>query len=313
MSDKPASPARGRKKNAPPAQQPPREEVVVRLPLTDLHPFPDHPFQVRDDEEMRETIQSVKEYGVIVPAIVRPREEGGYETLVTDSEMWRAYFNTFLYVVPTTLLMLLTCVLAAYPLTYKNLRGRKYINMFLLIPMYFSGGMIPSFLLITKLGLYDNPWSQILPACYSIWNIILVKSFFGTIPETLREAAKIDGANVYQVLLKVYLPLSSPILAVIAVYTIVGMWNSWFNALVYLPHTDWQPLQLYLRRVLVENTQNLSTTLDPDTAREMALRNLSNAQLKYAMIIFTTAPMLVVYPFFQKYFVKGVMLGSLKE
>lgn len=97
-----------------------------------------------------------------------------YETLVTDSEMWRAYFNTFLYVVPTTLLMLLTCVLAAYPLTYKNLRGRKYINMFLLIPMYFSGGMIPSFLLITKLGLYDNPWSQILPACYSIWNIILV-------------------------------------------------------------------------------------------------------------------------------------------
>lgn len=313
MSDKPASPARGRKKTAPPAQQPPQEEVVVRLPLTDLHPFPDHPFQVRDDEEMRETIQSVKEYGVIVPAIVRPREEGGYETLVTDSEMWRAYFNTFLYVVPTTLLMLFTCVLAAYPLTYKNLRGRKYINMFLLIPMYFSGGMIPSFLLITKLGLYDNPWSQILPACYSIWNIILVKSFFGTIPETLREAAKIDGANVYQVLLKVYLPLSSPILAVIAVYTIVGMWNSWFNALVYLPHTDWQPLQLYLRRVLVENTQNLSTTLDPDTAREMALRNLSNAQLKYAMIIFTTAPMLVVYPFFQKYFVKGVMLGSLKE
>lgn len=236
-----------------------------------------------------------------------------YETLVTDSEMWRAYFNTFLYVVPTTLLMLLTCVLAAYPLTYKNLRGRKYINMFLLIPMYFSGGMIPSFLLITKLGLYDNPWSQILPACYSIWNIILVKSFFGTIPETLREAAKIDGANVYQVLLKVYLPLSAPILAVIAVYTIVGMWNSWFNALVYLPHTDWQPLQLYLRRVLVESTETLTTTLDPDTAREMALRNLSNAQLKYAMIIFTTLPMLVVYPFFQKYFVKGVMLGSLKE
>lgn len=236
-----------------------------------------------------------------------------YKTLVLDSKMWRAYFNTFLYVVPTTLLMLVTCVLVAFPLTYKNLRGRKFINMFLLIPMYFSGGMIPSFLLITKLGLYDNPLSQILPACFSIWNIILVKSFFSNIPETLREASKIDGANVYQILLNVYLPLSAPILAVISVYTIVGMWNSWFNALVYLPHTDWQPLQLYLRRVLVENTQSLATTLDPDTAREMAMRNLSNAQMKYAMIIFTTLPMLAVYPFFQKYFVKGIMLGSLKE
>lgn len=236
-----------------------------------------------------------------------------YILLFKDSNMWRAYLNTLMYEVPTTLLMLLTCVLAAFPLTYKRLPGRKLVTMFLLVPMYFSGGMIPSFLLITKLGLYNNPWSQILPVCFSIWNIILVKSFFSSIPETLREAAKIDGANVYQTLIKVYLPMATPILAVISVYTIVGVWNSWFNALVYLPQERWQPLQLYLRRILVESKQNITAVLDPAAAQEMVKRQLSNAQLKYAMIIFTTLPILVVYPFFQRYFVKGMMLGSLKE
>ena len=236
-----------------------------------------------------------------------------YKVLVQDPEMWRAYLNTIIYVIPTTILMLATCVLVAYPLTYKRLMGRKFVNMFLLIPMYFGGGMIPTFLLINKLGLYDNPLSQILPVCFSIWNIILVKAFFSSIPESLREAAKIDGANVYQILLKVYLPLSKPILAVIAVYTIVGVWNSWFNAMVYLPHTKWQPLQLYLRRVLIENTKQITEVLSPSAAQKLARKQMSNAQLKYAMIIFTTLPVLFTYPFFQKYFVKGVMLGSLKE
>jgi putative aldouronate transport system permease protein len=236
-----------------------------------------------------------------------------YSLLVRDMHMWRAYANTVLYAGATTVLMLITSVLAAFPLTYRKLKGRKYLNIFLMIPMYFSGGMIPSFLLITKLGLYGQPMSQILPASFSIWNIILVKAYFSSIPETLREAAKIDGANVYQILLRVYIPTSTSILAVIAVYTIVSVWNSWFNALVYLPKLDWQPLQLYLRRVLVENTQNLTQILDPATAKEMAMRQMSNAQLKYAMIIFATLPVLVTYPFFQRYFVKGIMLGSLKE
>lgn len=235
-----------------------------------------------------------------------------YKVLFQDNEMWRSYLNTILYVIPTTFLMLVTCVLVAYPLTSKKLIGRKVINTFLLIPMYISGGMIPSFLLITKLGLYDSPLSQIIPACFSIWNIILVKAYFGTIPETLREAAKIDGANVYQILTKIYLPMATPILAVISVYTIVGTWNSWFNAMLYLPHTEWQPLQMYLRRVLVENTQDLTKILDPSAAKDMAIRQMSNAQLKYAMIIFTTLPVLITYPFFQRYFVKGIMLGSLK-
>ena len=140
-----------------------------------------------------------------------------------------------------------------------------------------------------------------------------MKAFFSGIPEGMREAAKIDGAGMVRILTDVYLPLSKPIMAVIAVYTIVGMWNSWFNALLYLPKVDWQPLQIFLRRILVENTRQVTNVLDPNMAAEMARRQMSGAQLKYAMIIFTTLPILFTYPFFQKYFVKGVMLGSLKE
>lgn len=236
-----------------------------------------------------------------------------YKVLIQDTKMWRAYANTVLYVVSTTILMILTSAVVAYGLNYKKLIGRKYLNMFLLIPMYFSGGTIPSFLLITKLGLYDSPLSQIFPACFSIWNIILVKAYFRSIPDSLSEAAKIDGAGLIQVFTKIMIPLGKPIFAVVAVYTIVGVWNSWFNAMLYLPHTEWQPLQMYLRRVLIESTQSLKQVMDAATAREFAMKQLSNAQLKYAMIIFTSLPVLCTYPFFQKYFVKGMVLGSLKE
>lgn len=236
-----------------------------------------------------------------------------YKALVTDFEMWRAYINTILYVVPITILMLITSTLAAYGLNYRKLIGRKYLTMFLLIPMYFSGGMIPTFLLIVKLGIYDSPLSQIIPVCFSVWNIILIKAYFRTIPESLSEAAKMDGAGLIKILYNIYVPLGKPIFAVIAVYTIVGVWNSWFNAMLYLPHTEWQPLQMYLRRILVESSKTLSQNLDPAAAKELALKNLSNIQLKFAMIIFTSLPVLCTYPFFQKYFVKGMVLGSLKE
>ncbi len=236
-----------------------------------------------------------------------------YQLLLKDTKIWRAYANTFLYVVCNTVLVVTTCTLVAYGLSNKNLLGRKYLTMFLLIPMYFSGGMIPRFLLILKMGLYDSTLSQIIPAAFSIWDIILIRSFFRTIPDSLVDAARIDGAGVIQVLTNVFLPLGKPIFAVVAVYTIVGTWNSWFSAMIYLPHTEWQPLQLFLRRVLVTSSQTLSQVMDPEAAREAALRALSNAQLQYAMIIFTSLPVLATYPFFQRYFVKGMVLGSLKE
>ena len=239
---------------------------------------------------------------------------GGYEKIFGDKLLWSSYLNTIMYAAAEMLLMLLTCSTFAYALSVKTLKHRKLVNAFILIPMYFSGGTIPLFMMVMKYGLYNTPFSLILVGGYSIWYIILIKSYFSTIPETLREAAKIDGASHYQIWLDVYLPVAKPILAVIALYTIVNVWNSWFNAALFLADQKIQPLQLYLRRVLVQGAVDL--TVELATAEEMraAQENaISNSQLKYTVIIVSSLPMLVAYPFFQKYFVKGVMLGSLKE
>ena len=239
---------------------------------------------------------------------------GGYEKIFGDKLLWSSYLNTIMYAAAEMILMLLTCSTFAYALSVKTLKHRKLVNAFILIPMYFSGGTIPLFMMVMKYGLYNTPFSLILVGGYSIWYIILIKSYFSTIPETLREAAKIDGASHYQIWLDVYLPVAKPILAVIALYTIVNVWNSWFNAALFLADQKIQPLQLYLRRVLVQGAVDL--TVELATAEEMraAQENaISNSQLKYTVIIVSSLPMLVAYPFFQKYFVKGVMLGSLKE
>jgi putative aldouronate transport system permease protein len=235
-----------------------------------------------------------------------------YKILVSNRAIWRAFANTVMYAGVTTVLMLIVSFLAAYPLTSKTLAGRKYINIYLLVTMFFSGGLIPSFLLMMKLHIYNTPLALIVPACFSVWNVILLKAYLSTIPETLREAAKIDGATVYQTMGRIYLPLSTPILAVIAVYTVVGAWNSWFSALVYLPDINWQPLQLFLRRMLIL-VQNPGTLMSQEEVERMAALRITYAQLKYAMIIFSSLPVLFTYPFFQKYFIKGIMLGSLKE
>jgi putative aldouronate transport system permease protein len=254
------------------------------------------------------------QYAITMQVYTIPRgfNMDSYRLLVMDPRMWRAFGNTVMYASTTTVLMLMTSVLGAFPLTFKGLWGRKYLNMYLLITMFFSGGLIPSFLLIMRLGMYNSPLALIIPGCFSVWNVILTKAYFSTVPETLREAARIDGANVYQILLRIYLPLATPILAVIAVYTVVGVWNSWFSAMIYLPRLEWQPLQLHLRRMLILN-QSPQEVLSSDAARQLAALRLSYAQLKYAMIIFSSLPVLFTYPFFQKYFMKGIMLGSLKE
>lgn len=235
-----------------------------------------------------------------------------YRLLIGNSEMWVAYLNTIIYVTITTVLMIITCLLGAYPLTVKNLWGRKWVVRYLLIPMYFNGGLIPTFLLMTKLGLYNNRLAIIIPASVSIWNIILMRTYFTSLPNSLRESAFIDGATNLQVLFRIYFPLSKPIVAVIAIYTIVGMWNSWFPAMVYLPNSSLHPLQMYLQRVLVQQSVDL-TKLNSTEIAEAIEKMYSGEQLKYSIIIFTTLPIIFTYPFFQKYFIKGVMIGSLKE
>ncbi|WP_422659218.1 carbohydrate ABC transporter permease [Paenibacillus sp. EC2-1] len=265
-------------------------------------------------------------YYVIIMSISSPQEVAAmnvfwfpkgffldsYELIVRDTKMWWAYSNTLIYVTAGTLLNCLMAVLGAYPLTVKNLKGRKWIVAFLLIPMYFGGGLIPTYLLVNKLGMYNTMFAVIIPGMVSIWNIILVRTFFTTIPEGLKESAFIDGASHWQLLFKVILPISKPIIAVIAIYSIVGIWNSWFEALVYLPNEKLHPLQMYLYRVVVQQSVDLKTLSLEDTRNAVA-NMLSSIQLKYAIIVFTTLPVIFTYPFFQKYFIKGALLGSLKE
>lgn len=238
---------------------------------------------------------------------------GSYEMILKDMKMWRAYGYTILYVVSGTVLTLITSIMGAYPLSVKKLWGRKFVVKFLVITMYFSGGLIPTFLLMTKLGLYNNVLAMIVPGAVSVWNIILVRTFFMDIPEAVKESAVIDGAGHIRILFSIMVPLAKPVLAVVSIYTVVGIWNSWFNAMLYLPNPDLHPLQFYLYRVMIQQTAVVADMTNVDSMKNYLQQVLKNFQLKYALIIFTTLPVIFVYPFFQKHFAKGVMLGSLKE
>ena len=238
---------------------------------------------------------------------------GLYKPIVTNMDMWRSYAYTIFYTISGTVLMLITSVLGAYPLVNKKLRGRRLIVVYLLIPMYFSGGLIPSYMNNIRLGLYNNVWVMIIPGAVGIWNIILVRTYFSTsVPNELVESAEIDGAGCMTILAKIYVPLSKPVLAVIAIYTIVGKWNDWFTAMVYLRKTSIQPLQMYLKRLLVSQTVDISKMMTQENIAEAIRQSVSAQQMKYALIVFVTLPIILVYPMFQKYFVKGIMLGSLK-
>ena len=238
-------------------------------------------------------------------------EMEAYKKIFTDSNMWRAYANSILYTASSTILILITSVLGAYPLSVPELRGRKFVVAFVLLPMYFGGGLIPTFLVMNSLHLYNNIFAIIIPASFSIWYIILTRTYFTGIPKDIRESAFIDGASDAVILFRIYLPLAKPILAVIAIYSIVSMWNNWFSAQVYLPDQALHPLQLYLKRVLVAQTVDLTKLNSADIGNAMR-QMISAIQMQYSMIIFTTLPIIFTYPFFQKYFIKGVMLGSLK-
>ncbi|MGI5899394.1 MAG: carbohydrate ABC transporter permease [Christensenellales bacterium] len=237
-----------------------------------------------------------------------------YRYVLADPQLWRSLGNSAVYVAVTTVFHLVVCVLFAYPLAMPKLIGRSFFVWFLLIPMYFSGGLIPTFLVYTKLGLYNSIWALILPASYSMMHIILLRTYFRhSVPLSLRESAMIDGANNYQTLLRIYLPLSTPVLAVVSIYCIVQVWNSWFPAMVYITDQAFHPIQLYLKKVLVENNAtSITAALTPEEAEELYKATLVKIQLQYTVIVITTLPILCVYPFLQKYFVKGIMIGSLK-
>ncbi|WP_330698506.1 carbohydrate ABC transporter permease [Anaerocolumna sp. MB42-C2] len=234
----------------------------------------------------------------------------GYMELFRQSAIWRSYGNTVLYTAAGTLVALLVNLTAGYAMSRKDMAGRKWINYFYIIPMFISGGLIPIYLVVKQFNLLDTFWVMIVPFSVSIYNIIVARTFFSTsLPEGLWESAQIDGCGTIRYFFQFAIPLSKAIIAVIGLWTAVGIWNSWFNALIYLQSENLQPLQLLLRRILISN-QSLLGAATGEMASE--LRRLSD-MMKYASIVISTIPIMCLYPFLQKYFNQGVMIGAIKE
>ncbi len=230
-----------------------------------------------------------------------------YQIIFENQQVWRSYYNTIYYTVFGTIINVVMTIILAYPLSRRNFFLRNPISIMVTFTMFFGGGLVPSFILINQLGLYNTRWAILIPSAISAYNMIIAKTFFQSIPESLIESAKLDGASDLRILFSIVFPLSMPIISVLVLYYAVGHWNSYFPALLYLNDADLQPLQLYLRRILIENTGELSG--------DMAIsvdKSLAAMQLKYSIIIVSTLPILCIYPFLQKYFVKGVMIGAIK-
>ena len=232
----------------------------------------------------------------------------GYGLVFENPTVWRSYRNTILYTVFGTALNMVLTVLAAYPLSREKFVLRRPVSILITITMYVSGGMIPFFIVVTNLGLYNTPLSVILPFAVSAWNIIIARSFYEEIPEALAEAAQMDGASHLTVLVKIMLPLSKPILSVLLLYYAVGHWNNYFWPMVLVPNPQYQPLQVFLRSLLI-----LKQDVGGASAQIGISRTAQMEQLKYAAIIVSVLPILFIYPFIQKYFVKGVSVGAIKE
>lgn len=234
----------------------------------------------------------------------------GYVRLFEQSLFWRGYLNTILYTLVGTLVALIVNIPAGYALSRKDLFGKGWISVLFIIPMFVSGGLIPTYLVVRGVGLLDTFWVMVIPFAVSSYNIIVTRTFFNnSIPEGLWEAAQIDGCSTIRYFFSIVLPLSKAILAVIGLWTAVGIWNSWFNALIYLSNENLQPLQLILRRLLINN-QMLQSQATGEIASQ--LRAIAD-MMKYAAIVVSTAPIMMLYPFLQKYFNQGVMIGALKE
>ena len=228
--------------------------------------------------------------------------------------IWTGYLNTVIYTVLGTMYNLCTLIPAAYVMSKKNLPGRGFFSMFFFITMYFGGGMIPTYLLMKNLGLLDTRWVLILGSV-SCYNLIVARQYYqNSIPESIYEAARIDGASEFKCFFRIALPLSSSIIAVMTLFHAVGHWNSYYNALLYVHKADYYPLQLILREILLLNQNVLEGAIldDPDAATWAIRRMWIAESMKYSIIFISCAPLLVAYPFVQKYFVKGVMIGSVK-
>lgn len=233
----------------------------------------------------------------------------GYQRVLADDSILRGFINSLFYSFSFSLLTVFITMITAYPLSRPNLAGKKIIMTFFVITMFVGGGLIPTYLLVKNLGMLDSVWAIIIPGAINVWNIILARTYFSALPKELSEAATIDGANDLQILFKVMLPLAKPIMFVLFLYAFVGQWNSYFDAMIYIKDPDLQPLQLVLRNILIQN-QPSQDMVGANTA--MAEMKQIAELIKYATIVNSSLPLIIMYPFFQKYFDKGVLVGSVK-
>lgn len=235
---------------------------------------------------------------------------GTYVYVVTENMFISAFTNSVIVTIAGTMLSLIVTTLSAYPLSKSRLRGRKFFILVFVFTMLFSGGLVPTYLLIQNLGLANTLPVLFVPGMVSVFNMLVIKSYFESLPDALEESAKIDGASNFRVLLFIILPLSLPVLATIALFYAVGFWNDFFTAMIYITNPGLKPLQLYLKELLASAN---AVFTQADSIDINMVMNASPQAIQAASIIVATVPILLVYPFLQKYFVKGVMLGSVKE
>lgn len=233
----------------------------------------------------------------------------GFKKIIGVSSVWKGYLNTIIYTLLTVLISLIVTIPAGWTLSRKNLPFKKFLMVYFIIPMFFGGGLIPFYNVMSGLHLVNTIWAIILPAVLSVWNLFMTKTFFeSSIPESLVEAAKIDGAGHLRTFVMIVVPLAKPIIAVMALYYAIGQWNSYFNAMIFLQNENLYPLQLVLKEILIASESTVGGS------GETILEQYRLAtQIKYVSVIVSSLPVLMLYPFVQKYFAQGVMIGSIKE
>ena len=230
-----------------------------------------------------------------------------YEVVLNNKSIYTGYANTIFYVAVGTTLNMIMTTLGAYVLSRKNFFWSSPIMMLITITMFFSGGMIPTYLLVEKLGLVDTRWALIIPGLVNAYNLIIMRTAFAGVPDALEESAKIEGANDFQIMWKIYIPVSKATLAVIVLYYAVSHWNGWFSAVLYLRTRSLYPLQILLREILIE--KSLDSMMGDINMEDL---DMISDTIKYATVIISSLPIMLLYPFLHKYFVKGVMIGSVK-
>ena len=234
-----------------------------------------------------------------------------YKTVFEYESIWTGYLNSIIYTVVGTVISIVLTILAAYPLSRDDFRGGNILMKLFLFTMLFSGGLVPTYLLVKNLGLVDTMWAVVLPTAVNAYNMIVARTFFRqTIPKDLQEAAELDGCSDFKFFTKIVIPLSTPIIAVLCLWVAIGLWNGYFNPLIYINSEDKYPLQLILRRILLMAQVDFgNSAVDPRVVME---NQYLSQMLRYGTIIISSLPLMLIYPFVQKYFVKGVMIGAVK-